>query len=273
MASLKRRLDVACPNVRRATAPNQLDGDRGDRAIVHLKCHLCFDRSVGPHGEVIAERLTGDERVMLFTVNVDREFDDVAAAEVLDERGGHGSLRSGVGNRHEGRKACVSHRIALARPTARDQKHPAGDVRDGRTMGIRTERSMALHSVSELSGVLLDAAVAKTLGLEFELEGSKVMARFGDRPAIYSPSTDWAWGGPIVDGERISLAWLGDQIRRRGPPMHCNGAHSSRDTGRCTARRPWRLLCVSSSQAGSAHRSISDLESRHERSDLAGRGL
>ena len=61
---------------------------------------------------------------------------------------------------------------------------------------------MALHSESELSGVLLDAAVAKALGLEFELQGSKVMARFGDRPAIYSPSTDWAWGGPIVDGEQ-----------------------------------------------------------------------
>jgi hypothetical protein len=60
---------------------------------------------------------------------------------------------------------------------------------------------------SELTGVALDWAVAKCEGaingddldIGFILEGG------------YSPSTDWAQGGPIIEREEISVNWASGQ--------------------------------------------------------------
>lgn len=58
---------------------------------------------------------------------------------------------------------------------------------------------------SELTGAALDWAVAKCervingddLDIGFILEGG------------YTPSTDWAQGGPIIERERITVCWQG----------------------------------------------------------------
>lgn len=76
------------------------------------------------------------------------------------------------------------------------------------------------HKVRELTGALLDAAVAKTAGQAFTLEGFGNLAhltplcwtdghafneRRGDCWAVFAPSTSWTDGGPIIDRERIKL--------------------------------------------------------------------
>jgi hypothetical protein len=78
------------------------------------------------------------------------------------------------------------------------------------------------HKTSELSGALLDVAVAKAEGLIWD--GVVERMRVLDLPTSdeytdefisvcgpdrkfkrFSPSSDWAHGGPIIDRERISL--------------------------------------------------------------------
>lgn len=54
---------------------------------------------------------------------------------------------------------------------------------------------------SELSGVALDWAVAKCAGV---VKGDSLDVGF-IREGGYSPSTDWAQGGPIIERERIDL--------------------------------------------------------------------
>ena len=61
---------------------------------------------------------------------------------------------------------------------------------------------MAKHKVSELTGMLLDEAVAKAEGVDYfnpppELEG-------------WSPSRSWHLAGPIIERERIELMTVGD---------------------------------------------------------------
>jgi hypothetical protein len=53
---------------------------------------------------------------------------------------------------------------------------------------------------SELTGAALDWAVAKCEGYRLDLvpEGS------------YTPSTDWAQGGPIIEREKITQEWTGE---------------------------------------------------------------
>lgn len=71
------------------------------------------------------------------------------------------------------------------------------------------------HMVRELDGALLDAAVAKAEGWhrhewesvdDFEWRGAaQPSCALGCLEAgpEYSPSTDWAYGGPIIERERI----------------------------------------------------------------------
>lgn len=67
------------------------------------------------------------------------------------------------------------------------------------------------HKTSELNGALLDAAVANVEGIEVaQCRGGYLAyaesARIHTYSAKqYSPSTDWAQGGLIIDRERISL--------------------------------------------------------------------
>ena len=69
------------------------------------------------------------------------------------------------------------------------------------------------HKVSELDGALLDAAVAKVLGLH-EVDGFWCRC---DVPAMaplplvsvlhWRPSADWDQGGPIIERERIGTGF------------------------------------------------------------------
>lgn len=71
---------------------------------------------------------------------------------------------------------------------------------------------MTKVKTSELSGAALDWAVAFAEGLldEAELETIPVAGHYWDDeglqwPVEYSPSTDWAQGGPIIERETISM--------------------------------------------------------------------
>ena len=59
---------------------------------------------------------------------------------------------------------------------------------------------------SELTGAALDWAVAKCEGVT---EG-KDSAWYYDRRNAYNYSTDWAQGGPIIEREKITLEWTGE---------------------------------------------------------------
>jgi len=67
---------------------------------------------------------------------------------------------------------------------------------------------------SELTGAALDWAVAKCEGDENEVEyvddgiTQCVLHRYLGR---YSPSTDWAQGGPIIEREKIDVFWQSHQ--------------------------------------------------------------
>ena len=52
------------------------------------------------------------------------------------------------------------------------------------------------HKVSELSGALLDAAVAKAEGTSLP----------HGNPRAYRPSMNWRQGGPIIERERMFVA-------------------------------------------------------------------
>lgn len=72
------------------------------------------------------------------------------------------------------------------------------------------------HKTAELTGALLDAAVALAEGQEPEIVPYRVSGDFGitfvrDEPvcqiglAHFEPSTVWAHGGPIIERERIAV--------------------------------------------------------------------
>jgi hypothetical protein len=71
---------------------------------------------------------------------------------------------------------------------------------------------MAKMKTSELTGAALDWAVAKCEGYFDKdmawIENGKVeVAYYTD----YSPSTNWAQGGEIIERERIDVMWCGDR--------------------------------------------------------------
>jgi hypothetical protein len=66
---------------------------------------------------------------------------------------------------------------------------------------------------SELKGAALDWAVAKCEGATDEWDGYKpffwrgvACIRIGGFDVEYTPSTDWALGGPIIEREGIAIA-------------------------------------------------------------------
>lgn len=67
------------------------------------------------------------------------------------------------------------------------------------------------HQVSELTGALLDAAVANAEGWEWRvIESESPFVWLVDGPDVgpefaFSPSTNWTQGGPIIERERIEL--------------------------------------------------------------------
>ena len=68
---------------------------------------------------------------------------------------------------------------------------------------------MALIKTEDLQGAALDWAVAKCEGFDalgYENRRNKVLHRRDDaQPRQYTPSTDWAQAGPIIERESISI--------------------------------------------------------------------
>jgi hypothetical protein len=68
------------------------------------------------------------------------------------------------------------------------------------------------HKVEELEGELLDAAVAQADGADYPRLVEHCQLAAGVK---WSPSTDWQYGGPIIERERIDLKYLGNPGDRR----------------------------------------------------------
>lgn len=66
------------------------------------------------------------------------------------------------------------------------------------------------HRTSELTGALLDAAVAKAMGLRFTSRGVKLSAQchvewLDERGVeLFMPSEAWEHGGPLIEREGIT---------------------------------------------------------------------
>jgi hypothetical protein len=70
---------------------------------------------------------------------------------------------------------------------------------------------------SELTGAALDWAVAKCDGVRINpltREGQRFMR-------LHSYSTNWAQGGPIIEREKVCVAWLSKQDLGIEPEHYC----------------------------------------------------
>lgn len=66
--------------------------------------------------------------------------------------------------------------------------------------------------VSEAAGSVLDWMVAKALGKEVVRWAGLIHLKDDtnlERVPVWSPSTDWSQGGPIIEGQHIELKYLG----------------------------------------------------------------
>lgn len=70
---------------------------------------------------------------------------------------------------------------------------------------------------SELTGAALDWAVARCEGIinGDDLDTGFILERG------YTPSTDWAQGGPIIEREKVCIVWLSKQDLGSEPEHYC----------------------------------------------------
>jgi hypothetical protein len=67
------------------------------------------------------------------------------------------------------------------------------------------------HKVAELEGARLDRAVALAAGVAVGMWGERPYlegghhGQTGSNVTTWSPSTDWAQGGPLIESERITI--------------------------------------------------------------------
>jgi len=59
---------------------------------------------------------------------------------------------------------------------------------------------------SELTGAALDWAVAKCEGFDPETLNTKTGVVYSLRYGVYTPSTNWSQGGPIIEREAITVS-------------------------------------------------------------------
>jgi len=93
-----------------------------------------------------------------------------------------------------------------------------------------------IYVTNDLFGPLLDAAVAKAEGIEYEVSPFRVNTGCGitfvtSNPVclirgntVFEPSTSWKDGGPIVDRERIHLQFP-------FPLLHAMRSHVTKKLG------------------------------------------
>ena len=79
-------------------------------------------------------------------------------------------------------------------------------------------RKATRMKINELTGTALDWAVAKITHPEWwdegYMTGDPIAALDMDDGSVYSPSTDWSRGGPIIERETIGLEW-GPRLREQ----------------------------------------------------------
>lgn len=63
--------------------------------------------------------------------------------------------------------------------------------------------------VSELTGAKLDYWVAKAEGIEGYVTIDRFFQNHPTHAILYSPSTNWSQGGPLVQSKRITLEYMG----------------------------------------------------------------
>lgn len=105
----------------------------------------------------------------------------------------------------------------------------------------RLNEVMVKIKTSELTGAALDRAVSVAQGYDYDIvdgqvvTGMSVLITSGDfagchTDEVFSPSTDWAQGGPIIDRERISIrTWTNTPVVHAYMPK--DGAEWSSDAG------------------------------------------
>jgi hypothetical protein len=75
---------------------------------------------------------------------------------------------------------------------------------------------------SELQGSALDWAVAKCEGFEpFSDSISWIIDDGGTYKQLPKYSTDWSQGGPIIEREKVCVAWLSKQDLGMEPEHYC----------------------------------------------------
>jgi hypothetical protein len=84
---------------------------------------------------------------------------------------------------------------------------------------------VAKHKVSELTGALLDSAVAKAEGYEIVQTtgvGDWIVVRVdaGEEPERYCPRRWWLQGGPIIERERIAARPTADGWEASAVALH-----------------------------------------------------
>jgi hypothetical protein len=77
---------------------------------------------------------------------------------------------------------------------------------------------------SELTGAALDWAVAKCGGFDPETLNTKTGVVYSLRYGVYTPSTDWGQGGPIIEREGVRIV--------RVAPTVWGAVYSCGDIGR-----------------------------------------
>lgn len=83
------------------------------------------------------------------------------------------------------------------------------------------------YNTSKLTGVILDQAVAKAMGFQYDKETDRRMscghpgilsffsvclAVVDGRIRVFSPSSDWKDGGPLIERENIDIYHFGREI-------------------------------------------------------------
>lgn len=78
------------------------------------------------------------------------------------------------------------------------------------------------HKTEELSGVMLDAAVATADGMQIDgIRGGDCIIGETPNRYVFSPSRHWFQGGPIIEREQISVT-LPEQFPTSGHQWHAN---------------------------------------------------
>lgn len=85
---------------------------------------------------------------------------------------------------------------------------------------------------SQLSGVALDWAVAKSEGLKTMLWPQVVTVLYPDAPRFvpFKPSTNWAQGGPIIETNRLCIGYKHEVDSWLIPPCNPDVECWARDT-------------------------------------------